>query len=296
MGHEMNLKLWDERECEVGEGPVAIGADNSEILWVDIMGKSVHRRNLKTGITSTYQTPEHVSFVIPAANGSQILGTANGPVRLEVDGSITNLPNRASADGAELSFPNRWNDAKVAPDGHLFLGNMPYEWAENESACGLYRLDKDGKKLTRVLDGIWLSNGLAWSGDGKRMYFIDTLAKSIDTFDYADGELTNRKVRWRITDDTQGLPDGMCIDAEDGIWVAFWNGSCLRRFDKDFNITDVIEMPVPMVTSCAFVGPNFEQMIITTAHDGVAEPGLDWGKTFICTPKISGVAPTLFPN
>jgi sugar lactone lactonase YvrE len=88
----------------------------------------------------------------------------------------------------------------------------------------------------------------------------------------------------------------MCIDAEDGIWVAFWNGSCLRRFDKDFNITDVIQMPVPMVTSCAFVGPDFKQMVITSAHDGVANPGKDWGKTYICTPKVPGVAPTLFPN
>ena len=55
-------------------------------------------------------------------------------------------------------------------------------------------------------------------------------------------------------------------------------------------------MPVPMVTSCAFVGPNFEQMVITSAHDGVANPGADWGKTYICTPKVPGVAPTLFPN
>ena len=155
---------------------------------------------------------------------------------------------------------------------------------------------KNGKELTRVLDGVWLSNRLAWSKDGKTMFYIDTMAKSIDTFDYADGQLSNRKVRWRIKDDSQGLPDGMCIDAEDGIWVAFWSGSCLRRFDKDFNITDVIEMPVPMVTSCAFVGPDFKQMVITSAHDGVANPGKDWGKTYICTPKVPGVAPTLFPN
>ena len=70
----------------------------------------------------------------------------------------------------------------------------------------------------------------------------------------------------------------------------------IRRFDKDFNITDVIEMPVPMPNSCAFIGPNYEQMIITSAHDGIADAKEDWGKTFICTPKISGVAPTLFPN
>ena len=189
MSQDINLRIWDERRCHVGEGPVAIGRDNSDILWVDIMGKLVHRRNLKTGITSSYEATEHVSFVIPAADGSEILGTANGPIRRSPDGSISKLPTRLDTDGGEPPFPNRWNDAKVAPDGHLFLGNMPYEWAENQSACGLYRLYKSGRKLTKVQDGIWLSNGLAWSKDGKTMYYIDTLAKSIDTFDYADGEI-----------------------------------------------------------------------------------------------------------
>ena len=141
-----------------------------------------------------------------------------------------------------------------------------------------------------------MSNGLAWSADGRTMYYIDTMAKSIDTFDYSNGQISNRQVRWRITDDSQGLPDGMCIDKEDGIWVAFWNGGVLRRFDKNFEITDEIKMPVPMPTSCAFIGPNYEQMIITTAHDGIPDAEEDWGKTFICSPKIGGVAPTLFPN
>ena len=155
---------------------------------------------------------------------------------------------------------------------------------------------KDTLKLTKEVDGINLSNGLAWSADGRTMYYVDTMAKSIDTFDYHDGKISNRKVRWRVTDDSQGLPDGMCIDKEDGIWVAFWSGGVVRRFDKDFNITDVIEMPVPMPTSCAFIGPNYDQMIITSAHDGKPDAKEDWGKTFICTPKIGGVAPTLFPN
>ena len=291
-----DLKIWDDRPCHVGEGPVAIGKNNEEVLWVDIYGKNVHSRNLETGATSTYSMPEDTSFVIPCVDGSHLLGTANGPVRRAKDGTVTPLPTRADADGSEAPFPVRWNDAKVAPDGHLFLGTMPYDWAPNPKACGLYRLDKSGKKLTRVIDGIWLSNGLAWSKDGKTMFYIDTLAKSIDSFDYNDGELTNRKVRWSVTEDSQGLPDGMCIDAEDGLWVAFWNGSCLRRFDKDFNITDTLEMPVPMVTSAAFAGPNFESLIITSAHDGAPGAGADWGKTYIYHPKVKGLAPVLFPN
>jgi D-xylonolactonase len=151
MSYDVNLKLWDERPCHVGEGPVAIGPNNSEVIWVDIYGKLVHRRNLETGKTSSYEMPEEVSFVIPATDGSELLGTANGPVRRLPDGSIKKLPTRFDADGVDATFPIRWNDAKVAPDGHLFLGTMPYEWKESPNACHLYRLDKDGKKLTLSL-------------------------------------------------------------------------------------------------------------------------------------------------
>ena len=112
MGNDLNLKIWDERRCHIGEGPVVIGPDNSEVLWVDIMGKAVHRRNLNTGATSSYETPEHVGFVIPCADGSEILGTANGPIRRKPDGSISKLPTLVDADGTIPSFPHRWNDAK----------------------------------------------------------------------------------------------------------------------------------------------------------------------------------------
>ena len=292
----MKVEIWDDRRCQVGEGPVAIGPTHNDIWWVDIYNSKVLYRNAETGATDEYMMPEHVSFIIPCKDGSDLLGTANGPVRRRKDGTIEKLPTRQDATGKADSFPERWNDAKVAPDGHLWLGSMPYDWAKYPAACGLYKLDKDTLKLTKEVDGINLSNGLAWSADGKTMYYVDTMAKSIDTFDYHDGKISNRKVRWRVTDDSQGLPDGMCIDKEDGIWVAFWSGGVVRRFDKDFNITDVIEMPVPMPTSCAFIGPNYEQMIITSAHDGKSDAKEDWGKTFICTPKIGGVAPTLFPN
>ena len=292
----MKVEIWDERRCQVGEVPIAKGPNNVDVWWVDIYNSKVLYRNFETGVQHEYTMPEHVSFVIPCTNGDHILGTANGPVRRTKDGVVTKLQTRVEVNGKPDAFPERWNDAKVAPDGHLWLGSMPYDWSKYPAACGLYKLDKDTFKLTKEVDGINLSNGLAWSADGKTMYYIDTMAKSIDTFDYNDGKISNRQVRWRITDDSQGLPDGMCIDKEDGIWVAFWNGSVVRRFDKNFNITDEIQMPVPMPTSCAFVGPNFESMIITTAHDGIADAKEDWGKTYICKPKIGGVAPVLFPN
>ena len=110
-----------------------------------------------------------------------------------------------------------------------------------------------------------------------------------------DGEVSNRRVRWRVSDDSQGLPDGLCMDAQDGLWVAFWNGGVMRHFDKDFNLTQTLEVGVPMPTSAAFVGKDLGTLLITSAHDGVANPGKDWGKTFSYRPKVGGLAPVLFP-
>jgi sugar lactone lactonase YvrE len=291
----MTLEIWDERACQVGEGPVAIGPNHEWIWWVDIYNSKVYFKNFETGEINGYETDEHVSFVIPCTDYSHLLGTANGPIRRTKDGVITKLQTRQDANGRPDTFPERWNDAKVAPDGHLWLGSMPYNWAEHPNACGLYRLSKDDLSLKKMVDGISLSNGLGWTKDGKTMVYIDTMAKSIDTFDYKDGEVSNRRVRWRVSDDSQGLPDGLCMDAQDGLWVAFWNGGVMRHFDKDFNLTQTLEVGVPMPTSAAFVGKDLGTLLITSAHDGVANPGKDWGKTFSYRPKVGGLAPVLFP-
>ena len=291
-------RVWDERKCQVGEGPVATGTSYELIWWVDIMRCKVYFRNLENGQTGEYEMPEHVSFVIPCVDGTQILGTANGPVRRTSDGIITQIPQREIPD----AFPMRWNDAKVAPDGFLFLGTMAYNCEDHPKACGLYRLDKTAEVLTKVLEGVTLSNGIDWTNDGRTMVYVDTLAKSIDTFAYCNGELSNRMIRWQVTDvATQGLPDGLCVDREDGVWVAFWNGGVLRRFDKNFSITDIVEVGVPMPTCCTFAGKDLMTLVITSAcdHDPSdstlhSEASQDWGKTFIYHPKIGGKPTVLF--
>jgi sugar lactone lactonase YvrE len=289
-----SLKLLDSRPCEVGEGPIAIGAMNSDIWWVDILGKRVLYRNITDGSTDEWNFDEHVSFVIPCSNGDFIIGTASGPMRRSREGDLSPLPTRLSAHGEPDAFPMRWNDAKVAPDGHLWLGTIAYDVDAHPSDCALYRLDKSGEKLIKVVDGIGISNGLAWSADGKTMFFIDTVTLSIDCFDYNDGELSNRRRMWTTPDESYGFPDGMCIDSEDGIWVAFWGGGEVRRFNSNFEITHEIELGQPQVTSCAFAGQNLDQLIITTASFNQSLDNEDLGKTYIAQVSIPGLPTKLF--
>jgi hypothetical protein len=97
----------------------------------------------------------------------------------------------------------RWNDAKVSPDGALFLGSMAYDNQSNEGA--FYRLSKDGKKLDRLFGEVGISNGMDWSVDKTKMFYIDTLAMKVDLFDYNNGQISNRRTLVEITDGIQKI-------------------------------------------------------------------------------------------
>jgi Gluconolactonase len=120
----------------------------------------IRSKNLSTGQIGEYPTDEAVGFQIPRANGGDILGTANGPVLRDVDGKLTKLATRQDADGYPDKHKLRWNDAKISPDGYLFLGSMAYENQSNEGA--FYRLSKDGQKLNDYL--VMSASQMVWTG------------------------------------------------------------------------------------------------------------------------------------
>lgn len=292
----MKLYIFDSRVCEVGEGPISIGEHNEIVKWVDIMGSRVLSRNLLTGETSELKTKEHVSFIIPCTNEDEILGTANGPILLGKNGRETLLTTRLEADGETSSEPVRWNDAKVAPNGDLFLGSMAYSAAPKMGALYRMRIENGVYTLKKMVSNTTISNGLAWSLDGKRMFYIDTPTLKIESFDFIDGELSNRQTCWQTRSAADGTPDGMCVDSEGGIWVAFWSAGKVMRFDSEFKITDTIDVPTPLTTSVAFAGPNFRTLIITSAISGKSVGPENAGKTFMCEPGVSGLPTLKFPS
>ena len=291
------VEVFDARRNQLGEGPTATGIGNNHIQWCDIYGKAVRSKDLITGKINEYFADQHIGFQIPRVNGGDILGTADGPVLRDADGAIHKLPTRADVDGENQSGVIRWNDAKVSFDGNLFLGSMAYENQSNQGA--FYRLAKDGKRLDRLFGSVGISNGMDWSVDQTRMFYIDTLSMRIDQFDYQNGQISNRRPLVQITDG-MGFPDGMCADADDNIWVAFWLGSAVRCFDgKTGKQIAEIKLPVPKVTSCCFAGEKLDQLIITTA---VGNPGEivdlesfpDSGFIFVASVGVVGKKTNLF--
>lgn len=203
--------------------------------------------------------------------------------------------------GEHRTLPStlRSNDGACDPAGRLFVGTMAHDEAPHAGA--LYRLDAvpgDVPDAGRsgpvaVIEGTTVSNGLGWSADATRLYYVDSEERRVDVLDYdlATGELSGRRPLVVCGPD-DGLPDGLAVDAEDHLWVAFWGGGVVRRFSPDGGLVGVVELPVSQVTSCTFGGDDLGELFITTASyelspADLAEQPLA-GSIFRCRPGVVG--------
>ncbi len=283
-------KVWDTRKCHVGEGPVASGFEASKIYWVDILNNRALWRDLRSQEVGEITTDENISFILPRADGGLILGTAHGPISLTQDGVRAKMPSRSEADGSPDPIPMRWNDAKVGPCGEIWMGTSSH--GVQTDRVGLHRISADGRGIERILSGMKLSNGMDWSPDGNIFYLIDTLEFTLYLFDYFEGEISNQRVAIEFDSAANEFPDGMTVDSEGNLWIAFWNGSCIRKFSPEFEWLETIEFPVRFVSSCAFVGSNLKTLVITTAigDNGWNDDHEYAGMTFTLQTLVKGKA------
>ncbi|MFE4047948.1 SMP-30/gluconolactonase/LRE family protein [Streptomyces sp. YIM B13518] len=249
-------------EATLGEGPTWDPAAG-HLLWIDILGSRVHTYDPATGRRTLRRTEQHVGAVKPRAGGGLVLNLRDGVGLLDPDDTFRWL-HREAVPG------RRANDAAVAPDGSLWAGTMRYDEAPGGGT--LSRVTGDGTADV-LLDDVAVSNGVGWSPDGRLMYYIDSPTRRIDVFDVgeADGRITNRRSLAAI-EDGAGFPDGLCVDADGCVWVALWDGGAVRRYTPSGELDRVIPLPVPLVTACAFGGPDLTDLYITTARVGLASP------------------------
>jgi sugar lactone lactonase YvrE len=159
---------------------------------------------------------------------------------------------------------NRFNDCKCDPQGRLWAGTMSKR--REPGTAALYRLVAGGD-IERVIAGTTISNGLAWSPAGDRVYFVDSTTQRIDVFDFdaATGDVSGRRALAEI-DPRDGLPDGLAVDAEDGVWVCLFGGGAIRRYGADGELTAAIAVPVTNPTSAAFGGADLRTLYVTSAR------------------------------
>jgi sugar lactone lactonase YvrE len=274
----------------LGEGPVW-DANTGRLLWVDILANAVHSFDPNTGLDDAFDTGRPVGAVALRAGGGLVLALEDGFGLTEPGGSVVDLVAPVGADDRSIRF----NDGGCDPAGRFWAGTMAYD--ETQGAGSLYRFEPD-RRVERMLTEITISNGLAWSADGRTMYYVDTPTGGVDAFDFdtESGSIGNRR---RIADvPLPGKPDGMAIDADGCLWVAAWGGWALHRYRVDGSLDRSIELPAAQITSCAFGGSDLEDLFITSAREGLDEGELaeqpHAGGIFRCHPGVPGVAAVSF--
>lgn len=275
-----------EARALLGEGPVW-DVERGILYWVDIERGEVHRFDPGRFEDKAVSLGMRVGAVVPARSGELVVATQDGfGIFDQRKGRLTALAN-PEADNPD----NRFNDGKCDPVGRFWAGTM--SMSGRKGAGALYCLDTDAS-VTRRIEGVSISNGLAWSLDEQTMYFIDSPTRQVVAYDYdADtGEVANERVVVDVPA-AEGTPDGMAIDAEGKLWIAMWGGWQVCRFDPGSGrLIESISLPVARVSSCAFGGPNLDWLYITTARKGLREEDLREqplaGGLFRCRPGVTG--------
>ena len=246
-----------DARAELGEGPRWDAAAGT-LLWVDILGRRVHRYDPARGRDDWMQLEQLVSAALPHDHGGPVLALPDGLYESDWE-------TLARMVAIEADMPaNRLNDAACDPAGRLWVGSMTLD--ERTVGAGLYRVDTD-MSVTKVLGDTTISNGLGWSPERDRFYFIDSPTMRVDVFDYdlGSGAIENRRPLAQVRIEQSGAgPDGLSVDAEGCVWVALHGGWGLNRYSPDGKFMGHARLPVARVTSCCFGGQDLQDLYVTT--------------------------------
>jgi sugar lactone lactonase YvrE len=257
------LEIATASHCLLGEGPVWNQSIKS-LNFIDIFGKRVYSYDPQVGRLDSFLCPQEIGAVIPSETGGFLLNLRDGIYTSTLSGSEITLAMSIESENGT----NRMNDAKCDPHGRLWAGTMDEAGVKRSGA--LYRIDERG--LVKILDNVTVSNGLGWSPDGEVMYYIDSGKQMLQAgdFDLNTGMLINLKPFVEFKSE-MGTPDGLTVDQDGGVWVAFFGGGSVRRFSPEGLLTHIVNLPASQVTSCCFGGETYGQLYITTANVGLKE-------------------------
>jgi sugar lactone lactonase YvrE len=260
------------------------------VLWVDVNQGRVHTGTLAGDLVVPQQTLTFegtVGAVACSVAGDLLVAASRCLETVLVDGTRILGPELIAATTA-----SRLNDGGCDPAGRFLVGSLALDDRTGQES--LFRVDPaagEDSRITTIDDDLTLSNGLAFSPDGSSFYSVDTIPSLIRIRDYdlATGTFGPRRDFLRISD---GFPDGLCVDAAGNLWVAIWGAGQIRCFSPAGDLVSTVEVAAPNTSSVAFVGPDLDVLLITTASEQLSraqrERFPDSGKLFSCRPGVTG--------
>lgn len=289
-----DVELVIDSKSELGEGAIW-NYKTGELMWVNIKGKILNFYNPRTGNNKEMFTGQTIGTVVPTEAGNVLVALQNGIYTFDIKtGSKKLLVN------PEEDLPNnRFNDGKCDPAGRFWAGTMSTIGEKNTGT--LYRFNSDST-VQAMIKTVSISNGIVWSIDKTKMYYIDTPTHKVMGYDYNNetGEIRTPKVAVEIPAE-MGSPDGMTIDADGNIWVALWGGNAVACWNPETGkLVRKIEVPAKNVTSCAFGDKDLGTLYITTAREGNSDEELEQyphsGGVFKTRPGVKGVNAFFFAD
>lgn len=288
---ELEAELLLDAKATLGEGAIWHPAER-RLYWVDIEGRKLHLFDPGTQESKTWPVGERIGTVVPVVNGGALVALQNGVHFIDTEtGKLSFIANPLEEDDI------RFNDGKCDPAGRFWVGSMALD--SRKGAATLYRMEHNGQ-ITQMLDKLSVSNGLVWTADKQRMYFIDTPTRKVQAFAYDHETGSIRKERDVIAiPEHEGKPDGMTIDESGRLWIALYGGGGVGCWDPETGeMLMKVTVPAPHTTSCAFGGSRLDTLYITTARDGLDKEQLQQyplsGGIFAIKPDAKGVPANFF--
>ena len=263
------------KQCNLGEGPLW-DERSSSLYALDCMGKTLYQMRSNGDLLNEWRLPHTpASFVLNEA-GEILMAYRRGLAIVSPSASISEHAIACSVDFEREIF----NDGKCDPSGRFWVGTMD-RWVgvpgrESTTSVGaIYCMGSD-LAVKRVAAGVSLSNGFAWSPDGKYMYHCDTRAQKITRWEYgaANGVISSPSIFVDFSE-RHGRPDGCTIDSEGGVWVAEIGASKIVRFNESGVETDEVVVPTTRPTSAIFGGPDFRTLYVTSMRNGLTPEQLE---------------------
>lgn len=278
--------VWDDRR--------------SRLVWVDIIGRRIHRLDPLTGAHESWPTPDIVTSVGLRADGGAIVGLRKEVALWDYDGPFQTF---ATIDASQPG--TRLNEGVVAPDGSFWVGTMANNIGPDDAPVAipddhgrLYRVTPGGDVTSLGEDRFGITNTMVWLPDG-RFVTADTMKNALYSYDWDKVAGRLGEAHTFFAGFGRGLPDGSCLDAEGYVWnCRVVGGSCLVRIAHDGRLDRIVELPCSWPTSCAFGGPKLDMLFVTSARFTMSKEQLDAnpieGGLFALEPGVRGAVANRF--